>query len=87
MGTAMAKCGKMDGSFEIVFATGNLPSNADLGLQQESGMNDLFKMISLNKPFISPRFEYHCRKYQSYALHVPFSRHSSRCLFHDLKKL
>lgn len=40
MGSLLGRCGKMDASFENVFATGNLPSSADLGLQQTSGIDD-----------------------------------------------
>lgn len=37
MGLSLGKTGKIDSGFENVFATGNLPGLADLGLQQSTG--------------------------------------------------
>lgn len=46
MGSLLGRCGKMDASFENVFATGNLPSSADLGLQQTSGLSIIAENIN-----------------------------------------
>jgi hypothetical protein len=37
MGIALSKSGKIDSAIENVFATGNLPGTADLGMNQNTG--------------------------------------------------
>ena len=55
MSLALAKASKLDNAFENVLATGNLPSMADLGMQQESGITDLvdWKAMQYYRPLIS----------------------------------
>ena len=45
MGSAVQKSPKLENIFENFLATGNVPTSADLGLMQDSGMEEIKQYV------------------------------------------